>query len=268
MITRKTLFDIEFSAVTQKQAVQAILKWSAQDTTEPKTVVTPNVNLTLLQKKNPTFRRVLNSAALCLVDGKPIFWASRLFKTGLPEVVTGSDLVPAIFASHHAAQEAKSAPEPLKVYLLGAAEGVAEKAALNIMAKQPSVTVCGVYSPPFGFERDADECAKICNQIKSSNSDILIIGLGAPKQELWASQHLHNTGVKVAICAGATIDFLAGEKPRAPMWMRKTGLEWLFRMLSEPKRLSGRYLKDGLALPGLIWMEYLKTSTQVSSGND
>ncbi|HEX4878288.1 MAG TPA: WecB/TagA/CpsF family glycosyltransferase, partial [Limnobacter sp.] len=113
-----------------------------------------------------------------------------------------------------------------------------------------------------GFENKPDECQKICDDIAASQAHILIIGLGAPKQEMWASKHLGQTGVHVAICAGATIDFLAAEKPRAPVWMRKAGLEWLFRLCSEPKRLAGRYWRDGLALPSLLWQEYQKQRRQ------
>ncbi|HEX4857072.1 MAG TPA: WecB/TagA/CpsF family glycosyltransferase, partial [Limnobacter sp.] len=240
-IVRKTLFDIEFSAVTQQQAVQAILAWTGQDDGKPRRVVTPNVNLTLLQKRNPEFRRVLNESSLCVVDGKPIYWASRLFKVDLPEVVTGSDLVPAVFAAH----ELSPGSSELKVFLLGAGEGVAARAARRITARYSRVQVCGVYSPPFGFEHDADECRNICELIRNTGADLLVVGLGAPKQELWTARHQQETGVPVAICAGATIDFLAGEKSRAPAWMTRSGLEWLFRMLSEPRRLAKRYVKDG-----------------------
>mgnify|MGYP006150600263 CR=1 FL=1 len=156
-IARKTLFDIEFSAVTQMQAVQIILHWLTSGTDRPRRVVTPNVNLTMLQKQNPLFRSVLNSSDLCLVDGKPIYWASKWFKKTLPEVVTGSDLVPAIFAAH--ADTAN--PGTLRVYLLGAAEGVASNAALNIIAQYPTVHVCGTNSPPFGFEKDQEQCEAI-----------------------------------------------------------------------------------------------------------
>jgi N-acetylglucosaminyldiphosphoundecaprenol N-acetyl-beta-D-mannosaminyltransferase len=255
-IIHKTLFDIRFSVVTQQEAVQAILQW-VRETGRPKRVVTPNVNLTLLQKRNPEFRNILNQSNLCLVDGKPIYWASRLFKVGLPEVVTGSDLVPALFSTHHNSNSS----EPLTVFLLGAGAGVAEKAARKITSTYPSVQVSGVYSPPFGFENDALECEKICRQIKASQASLLVIGLGAPKQEFWADRHLEKTGAKVAICAGATIDFLAGEKSRAPKWMNQLGLEWLHRTWTEPRRLGKRYLQDGLALPGLFWSEFRKNKS-------
>lgn len=130
-IARKTLFDIEFSAATQLQAVEAILNRVEGDVVKPMRVVTPNVHLTLLQRRSPDFRRVLNESDLCLVDGRPIFWASRLFKTGLPEVVTGSDLVPAVFAAH----QARPGVSQLKVFLLGAGKGVAAAAARKIMSR-------------------------------------------------------------------------------------------------------------------------------------
>ena len=253
-IEHKTLFGIRFSAVTQMQTVNTILEWIGTEQTKPHVVVTPNVNLTLLQQRDAEFRRVLNQASLCVVDGKPIYWASRLFKKDLPEVVTGSDLVPAVFSAH---QKTRS-HEKLKVYLLGAGEGVAERAAHNIMTQHPAVDVCGVYSPPFGFEHDEAECRAICERIQASQASLLVIGLGAPKQELWADKYLKQTGVKVAVCAGATIDFMAGEKARAPVWMTRAGLEWLFRVVTEPKRLAKRYLNDGLALPGLFWSEFRK----------
>ena len=226
--------------------------------------MTPNVNLTMLQKQNPLFRSVLNSSDLCLVDGKPIYWASKWFNKTLPEVVTGSDLVPAIFAAH--ADTAN--PGTLRVYLLGAAEGVASNAALNIIAQYPTVHVCGTNSPPFGFEKDQEQCEAICQSILISQADLLIIGLGAPKQEFWAEYHLHKTGVKVAICAGATIDFMAGEKMRAPIWMRQIGLEFLFRLCSEPRRLAKRYFMDSLRLPSLLWSEYRKRNAQTTSAID
>ncbi|HEX4918768.1 MAG TPA: WecB/TagA/CpsF family glycosyltransferase [Limnobacter sp.] len=253
------LFDIDFSVVTQQQAVEAVIHWARNKPDTPKMVVTPNVNLTMVQRSNPAFRKVLNNAALCLVDGRPIYWASRWLNKPLPEVVTGSDLVPAIF---DACTRNQAEPGKLRVFFLGAAPGVAKRAAAHVESQYRGVEVCGTYSPPFGFEHNPDECQKICQWIAHSKAQILIIGLGAPKQEMWADKHLSQTGAHVAICAGATIDFLASEKPRAPVWMRKAGLEWLFRLCSEPKRLAGRYWRDGLALPALLWQEYQKQKRQ------
>lgn len=254
-IPKQNLFGVEFSNITQSQAIEHILSWSYDSQPNAHMVVTPNVHFVVMQQRNPDFKEVLNSASLCVVDGKPIFWASRWLGQPLREVITGSDLVPALFKRH----SEQTSNTPLKVFLLGAGTGVAERAAEAIHKTYQGVQVVGVHSPPFGFERNPNDCESICDQIRSSQADLLILGLGAPKQEFWAKNHLHKTGVKVALCVGATIDFMAGEKSRAPRWMQKVGLEWLFRALSEPKRLGKRYLNDGLALPQLIWAEYRKT---------
>ena len=107
------------------------------------------------------------------------------------------------------------------------------------------------------FYGEIADSIKICERINASGAQLLLVGLGAPKQELWITQHAHKLTVKAALCIGATIDFLAGEKARAPMWMRQVGLEWLHRMLSEPKRLAKRYLIDAIVFPKLIVNEWL-----------
>jgi N-acetylglucosaminyldiphosphoundecaprenol N-acetyl-beta-D-mannosaminyltransferase len=132
---------------------------------------------------------------------------------------------------------------------------VSERAARRIAVAWPSVDVVGCYSPPPGFEGDAAETAKILGLVASAAPDVLIVGLGAPKQELWVHRHHGQLQAKVALCVGATIDFLAGEKSRSPVWMRRAGLEWAHRMLTEPRRLAGRYARDAWVFPGLVWRE-------------
>ena len=135
--------------------------------------------------------------------------------------------------------------------------GVADRAKANINDKWPLVNVVGTLSPDFGFDKSIVDSKEICEIINSSDAQLLVLGLGAPKQELWITQYAPEISVKVALCVGATIDFLAGEKARAPMWMRKVGLEWLHRMLSEPKRLAKRYLIDAIVFPKLVMGEWL-----------
>jgi N-acetylglucosaminyldiphosphoundecaprenol N-acetyl-beta-D-mannosaminyltransferase len=189
---------------------------------------------------------------MIVADGKPVVLASKLLGKALPETIPGSDLVPNIFTRF------QQNSLPLKVYLLGAMPGVGEVAAANIKAQWPVVEVVGILSPDFGFEKDSEYCDRICKSIADSDSDLLVIGLGAPKQEIWVEKHAHKLPVKVALCVGATIDFLAGNKPRAPIWMRKVGLEWLHRMCSEPKRLVKRYLVGAIIFPKLFVKEWLK----------
>jgi N-acetylglucosaminyldiphosphoundecaprenol N-acetyl-beta-D-mannosaminyltransferase len=153
----------------------------------------------------------------------------------------------------------------LRVYLLGAAPGVAARAARRIHATWNSVRVVGFRSPPLGFEHCPKENAAILASIEGAEPDLLIIGLGAPKQELWVHAHRSQLRAKVAICAGATIDFLAGERHRAPVWMRRSGLEWLHRLLSEPRRLARRYARGAVVFPRLVWQERYKPKHTAST---
>jgi N-acetylglucosaminyldiphosphoundecaprenol N-acetyl-beta-D-mannosaminyltransferase len=182
---------------------------------------------------------------LVLVDGMPIFLTARMLGRAVPGRVAGSDLAPQLFA---AAQRGGG----IKVYLLGAGPGVAERAARRIEATWPKTTVVGTHSPPQGFEGQEIRNKAILADINGSRPDVLIVGLGAPKQELWVHNHRRHLAVAVALCAGATIDFLAGAKPRAPVWMRRSGLEWLHRVATEPRRLLKRYARDAFAFAWLL----------------
>jgi N-acetylglucosaminyldiphosphoundecaprenol N-acetyl-beta-D-mannosaminyltransferase len=139
--------------------------------------------------------------------------------------------------------------------LLGAAPGVGEQAARNIRRQWPGVDIVGVYGPPLGFERNEEENDKILYLVEQTRPDLLVVGLGAPKQELWVHANHDRLRAKVALCVGATIDFLAGAKVRAPRWMQRLGLEWLHRMLSDPRRLAKRYARDAWTFPGIVWRE-------------
>ena len=141
--------------------------------------------------------------------------------------------------------------------MLGAAKGVAARAAQQMKTRWPNVETVGVYSPPKGFENDAEESNYILGRIALCQPDIVVVGLGAPKQEVWVHQYHDQFQAKVALCVGATIDFLAGEKRRAPIWMQKSGIEWLHRMCSEPRRLVKRYAKDAWVFPRLVWQQML-----------
>jgi N-acetylglucosaminyldiphosphoundecaprenol N-acetyl-beta-D-mannosaminyltransferase len=247
---RVSLFGIHIDAVRMAEAVGRVMGWIHTD--EPQVhryVVTPNADHAVMLHGDSEFRGAYAHASLVLADGMPVVLASRILRRPLPERVTGADLVPALF---HAATQRR----PLNVYLLGAGPGVAERAAANIHARWSHVAVVGTYSPPLGFENDESETAAILHRIEVSRPDVLVVGLGAPKQELWVAKHREQIAAKVSLCVGATIDFLAGEVRRAPRWMRRAGLEWLFRLLCEPRRLSKRYLKDACVFPRLAWREW------------
>lgn len=244
-----TLFGIRLDLLTMGQAVERVHAWLSEDVRQCRYVVTPNVDHVVKLQSNNEFRAAYQGASMVVVDGKPVLWASRLVKRPLPSTVPGSDLVPAIFDA--------CGTRPLRVYLLGAGPGVADRAAAMIAQRWPAVEVCGTYSPPMGFEKNEVENVRIVSMIEQARPDLLVIGLGAPKQELWVHAQAGRLPVKVALCVGATIDFLAGEKKRAPHWMRRVGLEWLYRALSEPRRLLRRYLTDALIFPGIVLKELI-----------
>jgi N-acetylglucosaminyldiphosphoundecaprenol N-acetyl-beta-D-mannosaminyltransferase len=254
-MTKKTsLFGMQLDAVRMHEAVEQLLAWVTRPDGRCHYVVTPNVDHAVMFQERADLRRAYADASLVLADGFPVLVAARILRRGIPERVPGSDLVPALFETVTCDMNAVAG---LRVFLLGAAPGVADVAAGKITTRWPAVSVVGTYSPPLGFEKDTAENERILKRIASAKPDVLVIGLGAPKQELWAHAHRDRIAAPVALCVGATIDFLAGEKPRAPMWMRRVGLEWLHRLVSEPRRLARRYLRDAWIFPRLIVQEWL-----------
>lgn len=246
------MFDISIDKLTMIETVKKIAAWIDEDIYSSRYVVTPNVDHIVKLHSQAMFKQAYQGASLIVADGKPVVLASKLLGKPLPETVPGSDLVPAIFDYY------RSLNKPLRVYLLGAMPGVADKAAVNIHAQWPNVNVVGLYSPAFGFEKSKEDSANICRMVSETKPDVVVFGVGAPKQELWSHQYAPNIDSKVMLCVGATIDFLAGEKARAPIWVRKIGMEWLHRLLTEPKRLFKRYFVDAIIFPQLVYLEWKK----------
>lgn len=243
------LFGINLHPCRMDEAVEEVCAWlNAPYTGRCRYVVTPNVNHAVLFQRHSTFAHAYADADFVLADGTPIVLLSRLFGRGIPERVAGSDFVPKLF-------DRGCTERPIRIFLLGARPDVNERAAGMIEKRWPGVVVVGRDSPALGFERHESENDRILAKVAAVEPDLLVLGLGAPKQELWIHRHRDAVRAKVALCVGATIDFLAGDKSRAPVWMRRSGLEWVHRVATEPRRLSGRYLRDGLALPGLVFRE-------------
>lgn len=203
-------------------------------------VVTPNVDHIVRLEKDEELQKVYKNASLILTDGKPLIWISKWYKTPIKEKISGSDLFPRVCQL--------AANKNYTMYLLGAVEGVADTAARNLMKKYPGLNIVGTYSPPFGFEKNEQEMNKIKTQIQDVHPDILIVGLGCPKQEKFMYYHCKELGVPISFGLGASIDFEAGNIKRAPKWMSNHGLEWLYRFSKEPKRLFKRYFVDDLKI--------------------
>jgi N-acetylglucosaminyldiphosphoundecaprenol N-acetyl-beta-D-mannosaminyltransferase len=247
VVTRVRLFGVEIDAVRMQDAADRVVALTQEKGKPCQFVVTPNVDHVLLLQDNDGLRRAYADASLVIADGWPVVFASQLLGKPLPERVPGSDIVPAIFGA---------VSGPLRVFLLGAGPGVAERARQRIHDRWHRVQVTGVYSPPLGFENDAAENESILQRIEAASPDLLLIGLGAPKQELWVHKHRERIKAPAALCIGATIDFIAGEKPRAPRWVQRVGFEWFHRMMSEPKRLLPRYARNAVTFPGIVVREW------------
>lgn len=208
-------------------------------------VVTPNVDHIVQLERGGKLCDVYAQADLIVTDGKPLIWISKLYGTPIKEKISGSDLFPLLCQ--------RAAQKGYKLFFLGAAEGVAAKAAQKLTAKFPGLQVVGTYSPPMGFERDSQELTKIQTMIKEARPHILIVGLGCPKQEYFIYDNREQLGVPVSLGLGASLDFEAGNVKRAPKWMSDHGLEWLYRAMSEPKRLAKRYLVDAVEIAPIVW---------------
>ncbi len=251
--TKIQLFGMSIDDVTMPVAVDTVWSWAQEKAnTSCRYVVTPNVDHVVMYQESEELRAAYHGAGLVLADGAPVVLASKLLRRALPERVAGSDLVPALFDR----AESESGSRPLKVFLLGAAPGVGNRAAEQINQRWSNIEVVGTLSPPLGFEKDDCENQKILDAVAEARPDVVLIGLGAPKQELWISRHADQLQAPAALCIGATIDFLAGEKSRSPRWMQQVGLEWLHRLASEPTRLGRRYLRDAWIFPKLVWQEF------------
>ncbi len=202
-------------------------------------IFTPNVDHVVRVNKSDEFRDVYEGVTLSVVDGTPLMWALRLLGRPVAEKLSGSDLVPGL--------SAWAAGEGLSVFLLGAAPGVADAAAEALRASSPTLKIAGTYCPPLGFEHDPDENEKILQAIRAAKPDLLFAALGSPKQEIWLADYGHRIGPCTSIGIGATLDFLAGRVRRAPRWMQQSGIEWLWRLVQEPRRLWRRYLVEDSA---------------------
>ncbi len=246
-------------ALRLDEAVTLMLEWATAPQERLRYVVTPNVHHAVLLQESQDLRDAYDGADLVLADGVPLIVLAKLVGEPLPERVAGSDLVPLMLAR---------APKGLRVFLLGAGPGVGDRAAARIHEQWPGVEVVGVYDPPMGFDRDPAATAHAVERVNAAAPDLLVIGLGAPKQEKWVHAHRDQLNARVAVCAGATIDFLAGELARAPEWMQRHGLEWAHRVWSEPRRLGPRYARDAVAFPRVALREFADRRRRGDGGSN
>lgn len=237
-MSRITFLNTEIDNLTMVEAIEEIDKLVVNR--KPSYVVTPNVDHIVKLETDEEFKEVYKNADLILTDGMPLIWISKIKTTPIKEKVSGSDLFPKVCEL--------AAKKSYKMFLLGAAEGVAAKAAKNLKERFNELNIVGTYSPSYGFEKKEDEIEKIIKMINEVKPDILAVGLGAPKQEKFIYKYNNRLNVPVSLAIGASIDFEAGNIERAPKFMQKCGLEWFYRLFKEPKRMFKRYLVDDLAI--------------------
>lgn len=208
-------------------------------------IVAINVDVVMKIEHDPYLKKITDNADMVLVDGKPVIWVSKIHKNPVKAKISGSDLVPLLCA--------EAAHNGYSMFIIGGKEGIAEKAKIRLEEQYPAINIVGTYAPPFGFENNPKELDKINNMISEKRPDLLIACFGCPKQEKWIYENYQKYDAKVSICAGATVDFLAGNVNRAPKWMSEHGLEWFYRFLQEPKRMFKRYFIDDVKILSLIF---------------
>ena len=227
------VLGLPFHELTLESALDDCV--AAMDDPRPACFVTPNLDFARLAAEQPRLHDIVFHADRILCDGKPLTWLSRLTPTMLPERVAGSDLTPRLLEI--CVQLRK------RVYFFGSDEITLERTA----AAYPDLEICGWNSPPFAPIEDWDNPTYV-RRIRDAAPDLLLVALGCPKQEYWAVPRLDELGVPLTLCIGASLDFIAGTQTRAPRAIQAVGLEWFWRMMTNPKRLAGRYARDLLFL--------------------
>ncbi len=248
-MARMKFMNTEIDNLTMEEAINEINALIGKK--DNAYIVTPNVDHIVRLEKDPQLQKAYENANLILTDGKPLLWISKLYRTPIKEKISGSDLFPKVCEL--------AANKGYTMFFLGAAEGVADKAAKNLTKRFPNLKVVNTYSPPYGFERNKDELIKTINIVRASKSDILIIGLGCPKQEIFMYKYRKYLEVPLSLGLGASLDFEAGNVKRAPKWMSDHGLEWLYRITQDPVRMAKRYLIDDMKIVPLA-IKYYKPS--------
>lgn len=240
---KQALLNTYINNVTMPETIAAIEQMIEAD--KKSYVVAINVDVVMKIEEDSYLKKVVDNADMVLVDGKPLVWISKLHGKPLKAKISGSDLVPLLCEV--------AAEKGYKIFIIGGKDGIAEQAKEKLENRLPKIKIVGTYAPPFGFEKNESELDKINQMISEAHPDLLIACFGCPKQEKWIYENIEKYNAKVSVCAGATVDFLAGNVKRAPRWMSDHGLEWFYRFTQEPKRMFKRYFVDDTKIVKLIF---------------
>ncbi|RMD58705.1 glycosyltransferase [Candidatus Parcubacteria bacterium] len=243
-VPRGNVLGVGISLVDMERAIQVVESWLRDRDDRGRYVCVTGMHGVMESQKDPAVKAIHNRADLVVPDGMSVVWTLRWF--GHPEVgrVCGPDFMLAL------CRRLSERKIPVKHYFYGGAPGVWERLAQPMQAKVPGMEIVGGYCPPFRpLTPEEDEA--VIHHIMASGADIVWVGLSTPKQEKWMAEHVDRLPGKILIGVGAAFDFHAGLKKRAPRWMQMAGLEWLYRLLQEPRRLWRRYL---LNIPQFVWL--------------
>lgn len=236
---------LPYSVIKYQQAIDLLCRLASQ-WNRPTVVYTPNVHHFHLFSTDCMFRKAYMEADFSLLDGMPLVFLAKILNHDNVEKISGSDVFVDLFKM--------AVKKKLKVFLLGGETGVAEKAAVNIGAEQKLGKTIFVDCPEYGFEKSNKLNSEVLDKINQVEPDILFVGLGAPKQEVWIYSNVKHLKAGVILGVGGSFNFVAGTTKRAPLWLQKICLEWLYRLFCEPRRLWKRYL-----ITNLFYIKHLIT---------
>lgn len=231
-IQNRTVYGVPYSRVIYDEAVEYILKEAKAR--HKAMVFTPNVQHFYLHHKNKQFRRAYSNAQLLLIDGIPLVWVANCLSREKISRIAGSDIFIDLIKT--------AAQQRIRTMIFGSMPGVSEIALKRLgLEKQLDKTIF-TYSPPFGFHQNGNLREEARKEVNRIRPDLLFVALGAPKAEIWLLEEISQLNIGAAVSIGASVDFAAGHRKRAPLWVQKCGFEWLYRLAFEPRRLFFRYL--------------------------
>ncbi|MBA3871033.1 MAG: WecB/TagA/CpsF family glycosyltransferase [Anaerolineae bacterium] len=230
-MAKASILGVQTDAQTFNQAVNQLQSWASDS--QGRYVCTCPVYTLMMCRENPTVMQAVNGADMVTADGMPVVWVQRRRGNPQAERVYGPDVMEALLA--------QTATTDIKHYFWGGLPGVADTLVQRMQTQHPSLKVAGIYSPPVSSVGDKPD-PEVVERLNDSGADVIWVGLGSPKQDIWMMRYRPALRAPLLIGVGAAFDMLAGVKSQAPSWMQRSGLEWVFRLAQEPRRLGRRYL--------------------------
>ena len=247
------ILGVAIAVSNYAETADKCISWA--ESNESRTVIFANVHVIMQARDNPRFRALLNAADIVNPDGMPLVWALKALGSRHATRVYGPD------ATEHLLERARKAK--MRVGFYGGSAATLNTLVEVVRQRYEDIEISFMMSPPFR-PLDEEEDARVVQQIIDSGTQLLFVGLGCPKQEQWIMDHYHRIPA-VMLAVGAAFDFMANTKPQAPRWMMRNGLEWLFRLATEPRRLAGRYLKNNPRFVALFFYQWMRIGALRSS---